>query len=204
MASLFFWNTDGTRRKLFRPSLQNTLLSQPVETTLLETLQRSSEAVPALNRLLYLELKHFLADHNLNYTDKASMAAGVEVRVPLLDPNLISFASSLSPHFKQNGKTGKYLFKKAMEGILPSDVIYRPKTGFGAPIRSWICGELKDLIAETLSPRAIAQRGVFDSSAVQQLILQTQRGSGDAAYTVFSLLCLELWFQVFVDRRGKI
>ena len=92
--------------------------------------------------MLYLDAKFFLADHNLNYTDKLSMAHGVEVRVPLLDPDLVAFSARLPTRMKQNGATGKWLFKKAMEDFLPHDVVYRPKAGFGAPLRTWLHGEL--------------------------------------------------------------
>ena len=100
-------------------------------------------ALPPLQRMLALEQRFFLADHNLLYTDKMSMAAGVEVRVPFLDNDLVRLANALPPELKQRGAEGKWVLKKAMEPYLPHDVIYRPKTGFGAPLRHWLRHELR-------------------------------------------------------------
>ena len=122
--------------------------------------------------MLYLDGKHFLTDDNLNYGDKTSMASGVEVRVPLLDPDLIALAVSLPEALKQHGSVGKWIFKKAMEPVLPREVIYRPKTGFGAPVRRWMQHELKGLVDDTLSPRSLRERGLFDPAAVSRLRAQ--------------------------------
>ena len=95
--------------------------------------------------MLVLEQRFFLPDHNLTYTDKMSMAAGVETRVPFLDLDLVDFAARIPERLKQRGSVGKWVLKKAMEPFLPMDVIYRPKTGFGAPLRRWMRGELRPL-----------------------------------------------------------
>lgn len=154
-----------------------------------------------LDRMLFLECKHFLADHNLNYTDKMSMAAGVETRVPLLAPELVSLAFTLPDHFKQRGATGKWIFKRAMEGILPNDVIYRPKTGFGAPLRAWLHGPLMPLLEETLSSTAMRSRGIFQLSEVRRLMRLDRTGQVDASYSLFAILCMELWCRMFLDER---
>ena len=107
--------------------------------------------LPPLQRMLALEQRFFLADHNLLYTDKMSMAAGVEVRVPFLDNDLVRLANALPARFKQRGREGKWVLKKAMEPYLPREVFYRPKTGFGAPLRQWLRHELKELVDDTLS-----------------------------------------------------
>ena len=149
--------------------------------------------------MLYLELKHFLADHNLNYTDKMSMATGVEVRVPLLDLELLKWAVSLPPSVKQKGATGKYIFKKAMEPYLPKDIIYRPKTGFGAPLRTWIKSDLKPMINEYLSEDSLRNRGLFSPEQVRKTIALNDNGNIDASYNIFSMLCIEIWCRQFVD-----
>jgi asparagine synthase (glutamine-hydrolysing) len=155
----------------------------------------------ALNRQLYLELFGFLPDHNLNYTDKLSMAAGVEVRVPLLDPRLLDFAADLPPHEKLGNGITKRIFKRAMESRLPHDVIYRPKAGFGAPVRHWINGPSADFMRElVLSPRTL-DRGLFSKVGVEKLIDQTRRGEVDGAYTLLSLMVIELWFRQFMDQK---
>ena len=188
------------------PKIVNSLLSTELREELKpmsfleKSLDEIPQSVPPLNRMLYLEQKHYLADHNLNYTDKMSMATGVEVRVPLLDPDLVKLAAQLPIQYKQNGKQGKWIFKKAMEGILPNDVIYRPKTGFGVPIRGWIHGPLKILVRDILSESSIKKRGWFNSKAVTLLLNKDEMGKIDASYSIFALLCIELWARIFLDR----
>ena len=128
-----------------------------------------------------------------------SMATGVEVRVPLLDPDLIALAARLPETYKQKGGLSKWVLKKAMEPILPHDVIYRPKSGFGVPLRVWLNNPLSPLVNDTLSEASLAKRGLFDFQAVRELQRQTQTGAIDATYTILSMLCIELWCRMFLD-----
>ena len=106
-----------------------------------------------LNQLLYVDMKTFLPCLNLTYTDKMSMAASTEVRVPLLDDELVALSGRIPPNLKLRHFRRKYIFKRSMEGMLPKEVIWRTKAGFGAPIRSWLVGDLKPMLDELLSPR---------------------------------------------------
>ena len=197
LASYFYW---------LRPDLAEELLSSEFsrrlvhEEPLVASLGELPDDVPRLNRMLYLECKHFLADHNLNYTDKLSMAAGVEVRVPLLDRELVALAARLPIQYKQRGAEGKWIFKKAMEGLLPREIIYRPKTGFGVPLRAWLRGPLKGAFRDILSPDSLRRRGWLNSDAVGRLLADNLSGGVDAAYPLFALLCIELWAQMFLDQ----
>src|SRR5205814_4056888 len=141
---------------------------------------------------LYLEGKYFLADHNLNYVDKVSMANGVEVRVPLLDPDLVALAARLPLGYKQHGSVGKWVLRKAMEPYLPHDVLHRKKAGFGAPLRHWLRVELRPLLDDVLSERSLRARGLFDPAAVASLVRRNAERRLDATYTIFSMLCIEL------------
>lgn len=114
-----------------------------------------------------MERNTFLVDHNLNYTDKMAMAVGVEVRVPYLDRDLVAFAQKLNPNLKLKGLETKYLLKKVAERYLPKEIIYRPKTGFGAPVRKWITVEMDDMIQERLSEENIVRQGIFDYEKVK-------------------------------------
>ena len=152
-----------------------------------------------LERALRLELRHFLADHNLNYTDKAAMAEGVEVRVPLLDRALVELAATIPPEEKLRGGVAKAIFKAAMEPVLPRAIITRPKTGFGAPVRGWIRGRLRERVDDLLSPSALRARGLFNPDAVTRLIAADRDGQLDGAYLIFALLCVELWLRMFLD-----
>jgi asparagine synthase (glutamine-hydrolysing) len=153
-----------------------------------------------LDQILALEQRFFLADHNLNYTDKMSMAAGVEVRVPFLDLDLVNFSTKIPDNLKQRGGTGKWVLKKAMEPYLPRDIIYRPKTGFGAPLRTWMQHDLKEIMRDLLSIESINSRGLFSAVNVQKLILDNNQGKVDASYTLFSLLCVEIWCREYLDK----
>jgi asparagine synthase (glutamine-hydrolysing) len=152
-----------------------------------------------LDRMLFWELKTFLVDHNLNYTDKLGMAVGVEARVPFLDLDLVEFSQSIPQSMKMRGKETKYILKKVAERYLPLDVIYRPKTGFGAPVRKWITSDLQPMINERLSIDRIKARGIFNPEAVWNLIDQNKTGKIDASYSIWALLAIESWCMQFVD-----
>ena len=121
IAGYFQWIDPSLLHGLNGPLLKENEPEDPAQPCL-DALASLPPAVEPINRMLYLDAKFFLTDHNLNYTDKMSMAHGVEARVPLLDPDLMAFAARLPTRFKQSGATGKWIFKKAMEGILPRDV----------------------------------------------------------------------------------
>jgi len=195
----FWWGPDRLRRNLYSAEFS----AQIGATDAVEPLQASLAEIPGehdpLQRMLFLETRHFLADHNLNYTDRAGMSAGVEVRVPLLDLDLVDFAAKIPASMKQTGSEGKSIFKEAMRGVLPHDVIYRPKSGFGAPLRRWLRHELYARVEDTLDPTVLCRRGFFNPQAVRALIDDDRRGKIDGSYTIFALMCFELWCRRFID-----
>jgi asparagine synthase (glutamine-hydrolysing) len=113
--------------------------------------------------------------------------------------DLVKLAGSIPVDMKQHGRIGKWIFKKAMEPYLPHDVIYRPKTGFGVPLRQWLQGILKPLVEDILSENSIHARGVFDVAAVRAMIKDDRAGRIDASYTIMSIICLELWCRQYID-----
>ena len=165
-----------------------------------EALAGLPSSMPSLNRLLYLEGRFFLADHNLNYVDKVSMASGVEVRVPLLDPELVSLAARLPLRFKQRGRIGKWVLREAMKPYLPKEVLYREKAGFGAPLRHWLREDLRPLVEDVLSERSLRDRGIFDPAGVRGLVALNNERKLDATYPIFGMICIELWCRMFIDR----
>ncbi|MGH0031493.1 MAG: asparagine synthase (glutamine-hydrolyzing) [Myxococcota bacterium] len=197
--SYFHWIAPNRIEPLFGEAVRSDLKGAPAH-PVEAALAGLPDFVPALNRMLYLEGKFFLADHNLNYVDKVSMANGVEVRVPFLDPELMSLAARLPVDYKQRGSLGKWVLRKAMEGYLPHDVIYRSKTGFGAPLRHWLRNQLRPLVEDVLSAESLDRRGLFDPEGVRQLVALNAERRVDAAYTIFSMICIELWCRMFVDR----
>ena len=200
LVSYFYWARPEVIRNLYSRDFVNEIDKDEQPDPLISSLQNLDSHIPSINKMLYLEGKHFLADHNLNYTDKMGMATGVEVRVPFLDPDLIALAARLPVKFKQNGKEGKWILKRAMESYLPNDVIYRPKTGFGVPLRSWLRKEMLSLVKEVLSKNAVENRGLFDYESIKRLLENDRRGRVDGTYTIFSLICIELWCRIFIDQ----
>jgi asparagine synthase (glutamine-hydrolysing) len=199
LVSYFWWSTEQVRRALYTADFGQRVVHTDTAAPLLESLRLIPAERDPLQRMLYLESRHFLADHNLNYTDRAGMAAGVEVRVPLLDLDLVAFAAHVPSHLKQRGRVGKAIFKQAMRPYLPRSVIYRPKSGFGAPLRRWLKQELRSKVDDTLDCATLTRRGFFDPAAVRRMIELDRTGAIDASYTIFALMCFELWCRRFVD-----
>jgi len=200
LVNYFRWLQRDDLNRLYSDEFRSALNGSKAEAPMLDFLQDLPPEASRLERMLSLEQRFFLADHNLVYTDKMSMAVGVEVRVPFLDLDLVNFASRIPAKYKQRGKEGKWILKKAMEPYLPHDVIYRPKSGFGAPLRRWIRYELREMLGDLLSAENLYRRGLFNPSAVQQLISDNDAGRIDASYTLLSLLCIEIWCRRFIDQ----
>jgi asparagine synthase (glutamine-hydrolysing) len=200
LVSYFFWLHPTWIRGLLAPEVAAELSpASDVGAPLLETLGRLGGDTHVLDRMMFLECKHFLPDHNLAYTDKMAMAAGVEVRVPMLDTELVEHAFGLPVDLRQRGREGKWVLKRAMEPYLPRDVIYRPKSGFGAPLRRWLRHDLAERVEDVLSEETLRRRGLFDPAGVRRLVEADRAGRVDAAYTIFGLMCVEIWCRLFVD-----
>jgi asparagine synthase (glutamine-hydrolysing) len=153
-----------------------------------------------LSRLLYLDAKTFLPCLNLTYTDKMAMAASVEVRVPLLDDELVELASRIPSPLKLKRWRRKYIFKRSQEAVLPRDVVWRQKAGFGAPIRSWLANDLAPLVDDLLSPEAVCDRGLVRTEAVHRMHEDNASGRADYSLQLYALLSFELWSRTFLDR----
>jgi asparagine synthase (glutamine-hydrolysing) len=202
LVSFFFWAKESQLFSLYSQDFKAELGQQEAASPMFDFLRPLPKTVSAMERMLALEQRFFLTDHNLTYTDKMSMAASVEVRVPFLDLDLVDFAATIPDKYKQRGKTGKWILKKAMEPYLPKDVIYRPKSGFGVPLRHWMRYELRELLGDLLSEDSIKSRGLFTPRAVQELIHKNDTGQVDAAYTLFSLMSIEIWIREFIDGKN--
>ena len=131
------------------------------------------------------------------------MAASVEVRVPLLDDELVALAARIPSNLKLNGLKRKYIFKKSQESVLPHDIVWRKKAGFGAPIRSWLVKDLAPLVRDALSEGTLARRGIVDPATVARLTADNASGRADNSLQLYALLTLELWMQTFLDRTWR-
>ena len=152
-----------------------------------------------INQICNTDIHMFLQNLNLTYTDRASMAASVEVRVPFVDKVLLTKAMQIPGHLKIKGNESKFILKKAAEYKIPKKIIYRPKASFGAPIRSWISNELRSLVDELLSEKNINKRGFVNYSFVKNMIDKDRDGKEDRAYQIYQLLTIELWCRAYLD-----
>ena len=142
----------------------------------------------------------FMLGLNLTYSDRASMAASVEVRVPFIDKLVVSKAMEIPSELKIQNGVSKFILKKAAEKFLPAKIIYRPKAAFGAPLRSWISNDLRPMVDELLSEAIISKRGFINYSVVKKLIDNDRAGVEDNAYQIYQLLTLELWCREYLDK----
>jgi len=190
----FSWINENTLKNLFLVKNNYNCYSY------FEKLNKSIEKETSdLNRMLFWEINTFLVDHNLNYTDKLSMANGVEVRVPFLDTELVDFSTKIPPKYKLNQNETKYLLKKVAEKYLPKEVVYRSKSGFAAPVREWILNDMDFIIDDYLSESSIKKRGIFDYKKISKLISDNKKGVIDASYSIWALLAIESWMRQFYD-----
>lgn len=152
-----------------------------------------------IDNLLYLDSKTYLPGDILTKVDRMSMANSLEARAPLLDHELIELVVAMPPEMKIKGGETKYILKKAMEGIVPIEILYREKQGFGVPIREWINQQLRSRINDDLSDRKTLERGYFDASYIKKLSDEHSKGRRDHSHALWTLWMLELWHREFVD-----
>ena len=156
-----------------------------------------------LERLLYLDSKTYLPGDILVKVDRMSMANSLETRAPLLDHRLIEFAQTIPASLKLRGLETKYILKRAAAGLIPDEIINRPKQGFDVPIRRWFNHELREMLDDTLNDRRARERGDFNHRAVLAILDEHRRGVRDHARQLWSLLVLELWRRAFIDRQPE-
>jgi len=153
-------------------------------------------------RMTYLELKLRLPELLLMRVDKITMATSVEARVPFLDHHLIEYAMGLPRNLKVKGTTGKHILKRALESVLPPDVLYKPKRGFGAPTREWFRGPEGESLVKQLMNSSIRERNFFDYSFIQHLADEHAREVRDWSANLWCLLNLSLWYDHWISGKA--
>jgi asparagine synthase (glutamine-hydrolysing) len=151
-----------------------------------------------LAQMTYQELKLRLPELLLMRVDKITMATSVEARVPFLDHRLVEYALGVSRAQKVEGRSGKHILKRALEGVLPRDVLYRPKRGFGAPIRGWLRGPATTLLDEHLLNSPMRRRNLLDYGFVARLVEEHRRGARDWSFHLWALLNLSMWYERWI------
>ncbi len=152
-----------------------------------------------IDKLLYLDSKTYLPGDILTKVDRMTMANSLEARVPLLDHELIEFVVGIPSHLKMNGLETKYILKKAMEDIVPNEILYREKQGFGVPIGEWINIQLRERIIGDLSDKRAMERGFFNVDYIQTLLKEHSNGRRDHSHPLWVLWMFELWQRKYID-----
>jgi asparagine synthase (glutamine-hydrolysing) len=148
-----------------------------------------------VNRMCLADARLFMAGLNLTYTDRASMAASVEVRVPFVDLIVAQAAFSIPGGEKIRGRKQKAALKDAAENWLPAEIVHRPKASFGAPLRAWVRNDLRELISDVLVGGELVRTGMLRKQVLQRLIAEEQAGRQDNAKQIWQLLSMELWYR---------
>jgi asparagine synthase (glutamine-hydrolysing) len=192
LRSYTYYSRDALTH-LLSPDLQNCISPIFEEHT---RIYHQADHLDFTNRLCYTDMNLFLKGLNVTYTDRASMAASTEVRVPFIDREVVKLAFQMPGSQKLHGRTGKYLLKKVAERWLPHDIIYRPKAGFGAPLRSWIRHDLRDQIDDmVLSERGLLGRGLLNRTVVRDMVQADRAGKMDYSQQIWQFLTLEYWLR---------
>ena len=179
----------GLRSRLFSPAMQADLQGYQA----IEVLRRHAQRAPEhpLSRVQYLDMKTYLVGDILTKVDRASMANSLEVRVPLLDHELVEWFSRLPPDLKLRSREGKYIFKRALRPYLPDNILHRPKMGFAVPLATWFRGPLRERVRDALLNPGIVEGGLFNVSLVEHIVEEHESGRRDYSAAIWALLMFE-------------
>ena len=157
-----------------------------------------------LDSMLDTDVNNYLPDDLLVKMDVATMAHSLEARSPFLDHKVMEFMARVPASEKLRGGETKHLLKAALRGIVPDEILDRPKMGFGVPLADWLRGSLKEVLEDSvLSDRALG-RGYFNPESVRHMVRAHMRGSNRFRYMLWDLLMLERWHQVFIDQKPAV
>ncbi len=193
----FLWRgafSNAERHALLRPEVRLELQNENAYEEIYRYVRKSG-LTKELERILYLSMKLYLQDNNLVTVDRASMANGLEVRSPLLDRDVVDFVCRLPMEYKLNGLKTKYILKKVAEELLPRNVVYRKKKGFGVPLAKWLTGELREFIE---------RQGIFHYPCVSQLIDEQLTMKKDNRELLWTLLVFQTWYERYIESAGSV
>lgn len=185
---------DDMRRSLFSAGFRKELAGYNAIDVFRRHAFNANDEDP-LALIQYLDLKTYLVGDINTKVDRASMAHSLEVREPLMDHKLVEWLASLPSALKIKGQEGKYIFKKAMEPMLPDDVLYRPKMGFAVPLARWFRGPLKARLEDVVLGSTLAETGIFNRDYLRHLLEAHQSGARDYSSPLWTLLMFEAFLR---------
>jgi asparagine synthase (glutamine-hydrolysing) len=153
-----------------------------------------------LDRLIYQDLRLRLPELLLMRVDKLTMSNGVEARVPFLDHELVELAMTMPESEKIREGIGKHIVKRAVSDLLPPELLWRPKQGFGAPVSQWFHGELGEQLEQRLNRSGINELGYLDRERVRRLLAEHRSGRAERSLQLWTILNLAAWFDHWIAR----
>jgi asparagine synthase (glutamine-hydrolysing) len=186
---------DDEIGRLFQPDVHAQIAGHNPWSQALLDLQSGPDWISSAQ---YGDLQKYLPLDVLTKVDRMTMAHSIEARPPLLDHRLVEFAAAIPSHLRLRDGVTKYMFKRAMRGILPDDIIDRPKRGFAVPLAEWFRGSLAGFSRDVLLSDTCRQRGMFETGYVERLLQHHQRGR-DLSLQLWTMLSFELWCRRFLD-----
>jgi asparagine synthase (glutamine-hydrolysing) len=201
-----FWGgaiawTEDDKRRLLSPGARAALEGLNSHDVVADHDRHVSRVMPGADfgqRMIYLELKNRLAELLLMRVDKITMASSIEARVPFLDHRLVEFSMQVPTDEKLRDGRTKSILKRAMEGILPDEIIHRPKQGFGAPVSEWFRGELYKPAVEGVLGSRLRGEGFFDYDHVRALFEDHRAGRSDQGWHLWTLYNLSRWYDYWI------
>ncbi|MFH1353952.1 MAG: asparagine synthase (glutamine-hydrolyzing) [bacterium] len=191
--------TNEAKRQLYDPTMLKKVWSYDSYNIVANQFRRA-QAADKLDQTMYADIKTILVDDFLTKWDIASMAVSLEARSPFLDHKFMELAAKIPSRLKIKGANDrKYIFKKALAGFLPPDIINRPKRGFQVPLDMWFKGKLGVFAQDTLLSKRALNRNLFNQSVVADILHTHQRTNINNSTYIWSLLTLELWFRQYFD-----
>jgi len=188
----------AAKRELYTDEFRREMAERDVRQWLAPWFARANGA-GVVDAALLTDTMTYLPNDLLVKVDIASMAVSLEARSPFLDHHVIEFAASLPENLKLRGLTTKYILKRTLKKLLPSENLTRAKQGFGVPVGHWFRGEMQGFLREHVLSEKAARRGYLRADAVARMVEEHTRGERDYTHQLWTLLMLELWFRRFID-----
>jgi asparagine synthase (glutamine-hydrolysing) len=182
------------------PSRFRALDSFGVVEEYLSTIREKKPSADFLERMIYLEFKLRLVELLLMRVDKITMSTSIEARVPFLDHHMVEFSMNIPQTLKIKNGTPKYILKEAVRGLIPDEIIDRPKMGFGAPVSEWLHGTLGDKVSSAFKSTKLRDERLIDLDEGLKLLETHRSGRHEYAYPIWSLFNLALWYDHWVAR----
>ncbi len=195
-ATLFFRFGEGGKAGLYSSEVAARLTDRDPTDCIVEAFE-GAEAADDLDRMLYADVVTRLPEHSLMLSDRMTMAHSLEGRSPFLDHLLAEYVATLPTGLKAKGRHLKYLMRRVSEGLLPREILDRPKQGFMFPLAYWMKGPLVPVLEDLLSHSAVVEAGIFRSDAIEQLLAEHVAGKSDHHVRLWMILNVEIWYRLY-------